>query len=203
MRFVLSTRLLNSVVNLSCISTNILETLSTKTIGVLIDFNGLAFNYYNKIKKNIDWSWDNKWKIVEKILNSKKNQEVSNTKNEIFDYKHIEMESLVESSKNFIGTISQKPPIFSAIKKDGKRLYEYARENEVIELKERQVKIYNFQIKQYNRPYAEFIIECSKGTYIRSIANDYGKSLKSGALLYSLKRTKIGKYSLENALEIS
>ena len=123
--------------------------------------------------------------------------------NEIFDYKHIEMESLIKSSKNFIGTISQKPPIFSAIKKDGKRLYEYARENEFIELKERQIKIYNFQIKQYNRPYAEFIIECSKGTYIRSIANDYGKSLKSGALLYSLKRTKIGKYSLENALEIS
>ena len=123
--------------------------------------------------------------------------------NEIFDYKHIEMESLVESSKKFIGTISQKPPIFSALKKDGKRLYEYARENEFIELKERQIKIYNFQIKKYNRPYAEFIIECSKGTYIRSIANDYGKSLKSGALLYSLKRTKIGKYSLENALEIS
>ena len=123
--------------------------------------------------------------------------------NEIFDYKHIEMESLIKSSKNFIGTISQKPPIFSAIKKDGKRLYEYARENEFIELKERQIKIYNFQIKKYNRPYAEFIIKCSKGTYIRSIANDYGKSLKSGALLYSLKRTKIGKYSLENALEIS
>ena len=104
--------------------------------------------------------------------------------NKKFDYKHIEMEDLVESTKNFIGTLSQKPPIFSALKKDGKRLYEYARENEFIELKERQIKIYNFQIKKYNRPYAEFIIECSKGTYIRSIANDYGKSLKSGALLY-------------------
>ena len=123
--------------------------------------------------------------------------------NKIFDYKHIEMEDLVESTKNFIGTLSQKPPIFSALKKDGKRLYEYARTNELIELEERQIKIYNFLIKKYNRPYAEFIIECSKGTYIRSIANDYGKSLKSGALLYSLKRTKIGKYSLENALEIS
>ena len=113
------------------------------------------------------------------------------------------MKNLVESTKNFIGTLSQKPPIFSALKKDGKRLYEYARKNELIELEEREVKIYNFQIKKYNRPYAEFIIECSKGTYIRSIANDYGKSLKSGALLYSLKRTMIGEYSLKNALEIS
>ena len=123
--------------------------------------------------------------------------------NEILDYKHIEIDKLIESSKNFIGTLSQKPPIFSAIKKDGKRLYEYARENQIVELKNREIKIYDFQIKKYNRPYAEFLIECSKGTYIRSIANDYGKSLKSGAFLYSLKRTKIGEYSLKNALEIS
>ena len=123
--------------------------------------------------------------------------------NELFDYKHIEIEMLIESTKNFIGTVVQKPPIFSALKKDGKRLYEYARDNEIIELKDRQIRIYDFQIKKYNKPYVEFIIECSKGTYIRSIANDYGKSLKSGAFLYSLKRTKIGLYSLKNALEIS
>ncbi len=123
--------------------------------------------------------------------------------NEIFDYEHIDIEMLVESSKNFIGTISQKPPLFSALKKDGKRLYEYARENEIIELKDRKIRIYDFQIKKYDKPYVEFLIECSKGTYIRSIANDYGISLKSGAFLYSLKRTAIGKYTLNNALEIS
>ncbi len=123
--------------------------------------------------------------------------------NELFDYKHIDIEMLIESSKNFIGTILQKPPLFSALKKDGKRLYEYARENKIIELKDRKIRIYDFQIKKYNKPYVEFLIECSKGTYIRSIANDYGRSLKSGAFLYSLKRTNIGKYSLSNALEIS
>ena len=123
--------------------------------------------------------------------------------NELFDFKHIEIEDLIESSKKFIGTISQKPPIFSALKKDGKRLYEYARNNELIELKEREIKIYNFKIKKYNKPYVEFLIECSKGTYIRSVANDYGKSLQSGAYLHSLKRTKIGEYSLKNALDIS
>jgi len=123
--------------------------------------------------------------------------------NELFDFKHIEKEDLVETSKKFIGTISQKPPIFSALKKDGKRLYEYARNNELIDIQEREIKIYNFKIKKYNKPYVEFLIECSKGTYIRSIANDYGKSLKSGAYLHSLKRTKIGAYSLKNALDIS
>ncbi len=123
--------------------------------------------------------------------------------NEIFDYEHIDIEMLVESSKNFIGTISQKPPLFSALKKDGKRLYQYARENEIIELKDRKIRIYDFQIKKYDKPYVKFLIECSKGTYIRSIANDYGRSLKSGAFLYSLRRTAIGKYSLNNALEIS
>ena len=123
--------------------------------------------------------------------------------NESFDYKHIEIDKLIESSKKFIGTVSQKPPIFSAIKKDGKRLYQYARENQVINIQNREIQIHDFQIKKYNKPYAEFEIECSKGTYIRSVAHDYGKSLKSGALLYSLKRTKIGEYSLKNALEIS
>ncbi len=123
--------------------------------------------------------------------------------NEKFGYKHIEIDLLIESSKNFIGTISKKPPIFSALKKDGKRLYEYARKNEIIELKDRHIKVYDFQIKKYDKPYVEFLIECSKGTYIRSIANDFGKSLKSGAFLYSLKRTKIGEYSLKNALDIS
>jgi len=119
------------------------------------------------------------------------------------DIKNISLDKIEKITESFIGEQFQRPPKFSAVKIKGKRAYEYARENEFIELKERQIKIYNFQIKKYNRPYAEFIIECSKGTYIRSIANDYGKSLKSGALLYSLKRTRIGKYSLENALEIS
>jgi len=123
--------------------------------------------------------------------------------NQIYKHDHIEINKLIKSSKNFIGKILQKPPIFSAIKKNGKRSYEYARENKTIELKDREIKIYDFEITKYDRPYAEFLIECSKGTYIRSIANDYGKSLKSGAFLYSLKRTKIGKYSLKNALEIS
>ena len=100
------------------------------------------------------------------------------------------MEKLIENSKKFIGKISQKPPIFSALKKDGKRLYEYARENEIIELKDRQIRVYDFQIKKYDKPYVEFMIECSKGTYIRSIANDYGKSLKIWSLFIFFKENQ-------------
>ncbi len=103
----------------------------------------------------------------------------------------------------FIGRNMQKPPIFSAIKKDGKRLYEYARENKEIDIDEREIDIYNFEIIDFASPYVNFKIECSKGTYIRSIANDFGKRLNSGSYLYELRRTKIGDFCVLNAMDIN
>ena len=184
--------------NLKKIKVGHAGTLDPLATGLLLICTGKQtknISSYQDMKK----TYEGKFKIGETTPSFDLETEV----NEIFDYKHIEMEKLIENSKKFIGEISQKPPIFSALKKDGKRLYQYARENEIIELKDRQIRVYDFQIKKYDKPYVEFMIECSKGTYIRSIANDYGKSLKSGAFLYSLKRTNIGKYSLKNALEIS
>ncbi|MEC7773476.1 MAG: tRNA pseudouridine(55) synthase TruB [Bacteroidota bacterium] len=184
--------------NLKKIKVGHAGTLDPLATGLLLICTGKQtknISSYQDMKK----TYEGKFKIGETTPSFDLETEV----NEIFDYKHIEMEKLIENSKKFIGKISQKPPIFSALKKDGKRLYQYARENEIIELKDRQIRVYDFQIKKYDKPYVEFMIECSKGTYIRSIANDYGKSLKSGAFLYSLKRTNIGKYSLKNALEIS
>ena len=96
----------------------------------------------------------------------------------------------------------QKPPIFSAIKKDGKRLYNYARENKEIEIDKREIQIYDFEILDFNSPYVEFKIDCSKGTYIRTIANVFGKRLNSGSYLYELRRTKIGEFSVLNAIDI-
>jgi tRNA pseudouridine55 synthase len=96
----------------------------------------------------------------------------------------------------------QKPPIFSAIKKDGKRMYEYARENKKIEIQEREIQIHEFNITNFSSPYVEFYIKCSKGTYIRSIANDYGEKLNSGSYLFELRRVNIGDYSVLNALKI-
>jgi tRNA pseudouridine55 synthase len=96
----------------------------------------------------------------------------------------------------------QKPPIFSALKKNGKRMYEYARENKKIEIQEREINIYEFEIIKFTDPYIEFKITCSKGTYIRSIANDFGKKLNSGSYLSELRRINIGEFSVLNALQI-
>ena len=103
-----------------------------------------------------------------------------------YDYNHIDENQVLEISKTFIGKQKQFPPIYSALKKDGKRMYKYAREKIEIEIKPRDIEIYNFKILSFSTPYIEFIIECSKGTYIRSIANDYGQKLNSGSHLYEL-----------------
>ena len=122
--------------------------------------------------------------------------------NEHFSIDHLTEDLIVKATNQFIGEIEQKPPIFSAIKKDGKRLYELARAGETTEIKSRKVSIYTFEIINIDLPKIEFKIVCSKGTYIRSLANDFGKFLNSGAHLSSLRRTKIGNYSVKNAISI-
>ena len=122
--------------------------------------------------------------------------------NEKFEYDHITINNLKKLANEFIGNSLQKPPIFSAIKKDGKRLYNYARENKEIEIDKREIQIYDFEILDFNSPYVEFKIDCSKGTYIRTIANDFGKRLNSGSYLYELRRTNIGEFSVLNAIDI-
>ena len=115
---------------------------------------------------------------------------------------HISEVNLKGTTKQFIGEIQQKPPIFSAIKKDGKRLYELARKGKTAEIKSRTVSISEFEITKINLPEINFRVVCSKGTYIRSLAYDFGLALKSGAHLSALRRTKIGNFSVENALSI-
>lgn len=119
-----------------------------------------------------------------------------------FDTKHITKELLIDATHQFLGDILQKPPLFSAIKKDGKRLYDIARKGETTEIEARKISIQNFEITSFKLPEISFKIACSKGTYIRSIANDYGKALQSGAYLSSLRRTKIGDFTVENAVSI-
>ncbi|SHM96049.1 tRNA pseudouridine(55) synthase TruB [Polaribacter sp. KT 15] len=119
-----------------------------------------------------------------------------------FSTAHITEDLLHETTKQFVGEIQQKPPIFSAIKKDGKRLYELARKGETTEIKARTVTVSKFEITKVNLPEVEFRIVCSKGTYIRSLAFDYGKALNSGAHLSVLRRTKIGDFSVDNALSV-
>lgn len=115
---------------------------------------------------------------------------------------HISATLVKETTHQFIGTIQQKPPIFSAIKKDGKRLYELARKGETTEIKSRKVTISEFEITNINFPKVDFRVVCSKGTYIRSLAYDFGLALNSGAHLSALRRTKIGNFSVDNSLTI-
>lgn len=116
---------------------------------------------------------------------------------------HITEEMLTKATLNFIGEINQKPPLFSAIKKNGKRMYELARKGETVEIESRKISISEFKLTTIKMPSIDFKVICSKGTYIRSLANDFGKVLNSGAHLSALRRTKIGEFSVEDALSIS
>ena len=121
---------------------------------------------------------------------------------ERFDYSSITSEEINEATLQFIGEIQQQPPIFSALKKEGKRLYEYARAGEEVEIPKRTINISAFEITKIELPNIGFRVVCSKGTYIRSLAHDFGKSLKNGGHLSALRRTKIGDYSVKDAVSI-
>ena len=122
--------------------------------------------------------------------------------NETFSTAHITDELIHKTTEQFIGTIQQRPPIFSALKKDGKRLYELARKGETTEIPTREITINEFEITNIDLPKIDFRVVCSKGTYIRSLAFDFGKALHSGAHLSTLRRTKIGNFSVEKATSI-
>lgn len=122
--------------------------------------------------------------------------------NETFSTEHITPELLHQTAQQFIGEQMQFPPVYSAIKKDGKRLYESARAGEEVELTARRVLINEFEITGIEMPLVYFRIKCAKGTYIRSIASDFGKALNSGAYLNSLRRTQIGDYRVEDAISV-
>jgi tRNA pseudouridine55 synthase len=118
------------------------------------------------------------------------------------DISHLANEVIREKVKLFIGTISQLPPLHSAIRIGGKRAYEFARKGRDIQLNPREVQIHEFEITSIDLPEVGFRIVCSKGTYIRSIARDFGNALGVGAYLSALCRTRIGTFTLTDALDV-
>lgn len=122
--------------------------------------------------------------------------------NQTFSIENINAELINAAAEKFIGTISQKPPSHSAVKIEGKRAYDIARKGKEVEMKSREVAISTFEITSIELPLVFFRVVCSKGTYIRSLADDFGKALHTGAYLASLKRTRIGPFLLENAFDI-
>ncbi|SDG63151.1 tRNA pseudouridine synthase B [Flavobacterium omnivorum] len=119
-----------------------------------------------------------------------------------FPTEHIDENLIHETLKQFLGEIDQKPPIYSAIKKDGVRLYEHARAGEIIEIASRKTTIHEFEITKIALPIIDFRVVCSKGTYIRSLAYDFGKAMHSGSHLTVLRRTKIGDYDVNNGIDV-
>ena len=122
--------------------------------------------------------------------------------NVYYPTEHINKNLIIETAKKFVGKIDQKPPVFSAVKKDGVRLYKLARKGVKVEVEKREIIIHDFIISCINFPEVEFSLTCSKGTYIRSLAHDFGKELGSGAHLSELRRTSIGDYSVDNSLKL-
>ena len=112
-------------------------------------------------------------------------------------------EEIVEAIKSVLGDIKQIPPMYSALKKDSKKLYELAREGKVIEREARDIKIFRIDIKEINIPYVTFTVHCSKGTYIRSLCRDIGEKLGCGGCMDHLKRIKVSFFELKNSLKLS
>ena len=122
--------------------------------------------------------------------------------NVYYPTEHINKNLIIETAKKFVGKIDQKPPVFSAVKKDGVRLYKLARKGVKVEVEKREIIIHDFLISSINFPEVEFSLTCSKGTYIRSLAHDFGKELGSGAHLSELRRTSIGDYTVDKSLKL-
>lgn len=117
------------------------------------------------------------------------------------DISHISKEIVEDALAKFLGEIDQKPPIFSALKVDGKRAYDLARAGEEVEIKTRKTTIHYIENVEINFPFISFVVGCSKGTYIRSLAHDIGQELGVGAYLTQLRRTKIGDFCVEQSSE--
>lgn len=126
--------------------------------------------------------------------------DMETTPDEHFPISHITETMIRETAQNFIGKQKQIPPIFSAIKKGGKKMYEHARKGEKVVMEPRDIEIFEFEITKIDLPKISFRVSVSKGTYIRSLAYDFGKTLNSGAYLSALRRTKIGNFSVDNAV---
>lgn len=124
--------------------------------------------------------------------------EVDNT----FPIDHLNEEVLNNAIPQFLGEIEQYPPVFSALKKDGKRLYEYARKGEEVKIDSRKVSISSFTLTRIDLPKVDFQVSCSKGTYIRSLAHDFGKAVESGGHLSALRRTKIGDFNVNDSYDL-
>ena len=165
---------------------------------------GLLIICYGKMTKEIDRfiGLDKSYSGKMIIGSSTPSYDLETKPNVFYQTDHINEKLIYDKADEFVGEIMQKPPIFSAVKKNGVRSYKLARKGKQVNLQERKITIRDFKITEINFPELSFEVNCSKGTYIRSLINDFGKALKSGAHLTELRRTKIGEFSVNDSLKI-
>lgn len=192
------------VVNKLRFATKILKVGHAGTLDPLA--TGLMIVAFGKATKKIDSLvlLSKKYKAVFRLGATTQSDDSEYPEENISDVNHIDLQQIQTSiQNNFLGTISQMPPNFSAKKVNGKRAYKFAREGKSVELSPVELTINQYDVLSYNQPFLEVLIDCSKGTYIRSLARDLGKQLGCGAYMSSLIRTEIGEYKLEDAFELN
>ncbi len=172
-------------------------TLDPLATGLLIVCTGKKTKQIDKYQ-GLDKVYEGTMTLGASTLSYDKETQVNNT----YDISDLKEENFAEASKRFVGEIEQIPPAYSAIKINGKRAYQLARKQENPKLKARKVCINEFRLLNYDPPNLNFYVKCSKGTYIRSLANDFGKALNNGAYLSALRRTHIGDFNVNDAFTL-
>ena len=189
--------LIKKTYNLKKIKVGHAGTLDPLATGILVLCVGKKTKEINKIQEE-NKTYLATIKVGESTPSYDRETEIDN----IYPTSHINEELIMDSIKSFRGKSEQTPPVYSALKIDGKRLYDLARKGEKIIPKKREIEIFKFKLLNFENLEIDCEIECSKGTYIRSIASDMGKKLDSGAYLKYLERYSVGEYSINNCFQI-
>jgi len=172
-------------------------TLDPKATGILVLCTGKATSKIETLQAD-----EKEYVATLKLGATTPSYDLESTEDRQFEISHISKDILVEVLKKFIGTIEQVPPEYSAIKIDGKRAYEYARKGISVEIKPKILEIKEIEVLSFSLPEVKLRIVCGKGTYIRALARDIGEALQSGAYLTGLRRTRVGNFSLEQAIDL-
>lgn len=173
-------------------------TLDPKATGILVLCTGKATSKIETLQAD-----EKEYVATLKFGATTPSYDLESAEDRQFNTSHITKDLLNETLKQFIGTIDQVPPEFSAIKIDGKRAYEYARKGIAIEIKSKTLEIKEIEILNFLLPIVTIRIVCGKGTYIRALARDIGEAIQSGAYLIGLRRTRVGIYDLNQAINLS
>ncbi len=172
-------------------------TLDPKATGVMVLCSGKSTKQIDEIQAD-----EKEYIATIKLGATTPSYDLETEENEHFETSHISKELVERTLLQFVGSIEQVPPAYSAIKVNGKRAYQFARKGKEIELKSKTLVIEEIELLRFDMPELELRIVCSKGTYIRALARDIGVKLNSGAYLTGLQRTRIGEYTLEQSLNL-